>query len=361
MSHEELFLAGSVALVLAVAGGALLLSSDLYRQEDQRVTETAGANAPLTAQWREPILPLPPHPEDIVPGRAELGMRLFHDTRLSKDDTVACASCHDLNTGGVDGKERSTGVGGALGTINTPTVFNARYNFVQFWDGWAKTLAEQAEGPVHNPVEMASSWPEVLAKLGADAYYPGAFIQNYPGRGMTAETVVDAIVEFEKTLVTPSRFDRYLWGDRTALTEEEKAGYARFKSLGCASCHQGINVGGNLYQRFGIMADIFADQEISEADLGRFNVTGKESDRHVFKVPSLRNVELTAPYFHDGRALALESAIAVMGAYQLGRPLSQDDIRLVAAFLKTLTGRWIPPAHNVALRQAQGEQGDDQQ
>lgn len=358
MNQKARILTGAVALVFAAGLGALLLSGKPQGQEEEVPRGGKSALDARLMQWREPIRPLPLKLDDIIPERAELGMRLFHDTRLSKDDTIACASCHDLNTGGVDGKERSIGVGGALGTINAPTVFNARYNFVQFWDGRAKTLAEQAVGPIHNPLEMASSWPEVLAKLGADAYYPSAFFQNYPGRGMTPETVVDAIVEFEKTLVTPSRFDRYLLGDSDAITAEEKAGYARFKALGCASCHQGINVGGNLFQRFGIMANLFADQEVSEADLGRFNVTGKESDRHVFKVPSLRNVELTAPYFHDGRALALESAIAVMGAYQLGRPLPEEDIHLLKVFLKTLTGRWVPPSHAGVL-QAEGEGHDD--
>ena len=358
MNQKARILAGILLLVFAAGLGALFLSGKPHGQKGAEVFQGKNAGDFLLAQWREPIRPLPEQLEDIVPGRAELGMRLFHDVRLSRDDTVACASCHNLGTGGVDGKERSPGVDGALTAVNTPTVLNSRYNFVQFWDGRAKTLAEQAENVLHNPVSMATNWQEVLGKLRADAYYPGLFIRNYPKRGMTPETVVDAIAEFEKTLVTPSRFDRYLRGDHAALTEEEKAGYARFKSLGCASCHQGINVGGNLFQRFGVMANFFADQEISRADLGRFNVTGKESDRHVFKVPSLRNIELTAPYFHDGRALSLESAIAVMGAYQLGRPLSQDDIRLVAAFLKTLTGRWTPMDYE-AEQSAQGERHDD--
>ena len=358
MNQKARILAGTVVLVFAAGLGTLFLSGKPFGQKEDEASRIDGVREFRLPQWREPIRPLPLLLEGIAPERVDLGMRLFHDPRLSKDATISCATCHNLGTGGVDGLERSIGVDGALTAVNTPTVFNSRYNFVQFWDGRVKTLAEQAEAVIHNPVSMANNWQVLLPRLEADAYYPTAFMRAYPGRGMTPETVVDAIAEFEKTLVTPSRFDRYLMGDRAALSAEEKAGYMRFKALGCASCHQGINVGGNLFQRFGIMADIFVNQEVSRADLGRFNVTGRESDRYVFKVPTLRNIELTAPYFHDGRALSLESATAVMGAYQLGRTLSEEDIRLVVAFLKTLTGHWSPPAYGAAP-QAQGEPHDE--
>jgi cytochrome c peroxidase len=269
-----------------------------------------------------------------------LGERLFRDTRLSSDDTVACVSCHDLERGGMDGQRVSTGVAGARGGINAPTVFNASFNFVQFWDGRAATLEEQAAGPIHNPLEMASNWEQVLAKLRADPEYPARFAASYRD-GLTAANVADAIATFERSLVTPDApFDRYLRGDAGALTADALEGYRRFKAYGCTSCHQGSHVGGNLYQRFGVLRDYFTGRPVTREDLGRYNVTGREEDRHVFKVPSLRNVALTAPYFHDASAATLDEAIAIMGRYQLGRELSTEDRRLIAAFLHSLTGMW---------------------
>lgn len=291
------------------------------------------------AHAREPLLPLP-EPPKFVAEKVELGQALFFEPRLSHDDSISCASCHDLNRGGSDRLRFSPGVGNALGNINTPTVFNAGLNFVQFWDGRAASLEAQAAGPVHNPAEMASSWPEVLAKLTADEKYRRAFSDLYPD-GMTAANLVDAIATFERTLLTTNaRFDRYLKGDDRAIGELERSGYLRFKDYGCASCHQGANVGGNMYQRFGVMADYFADRPLTKADLGRFNVTGLEDDRHVFKVPSLRNVAVTPPYFHDASAATLADAVTIMGRYQLGRELTPEDVRAITAFLHSLTGEW---------------------
>lgn len=287
----------------------------------------------------EPILPLAP-PVVAVPGRARLGEALFSDTRLSGDGTVSCASCHDLELGGMDRRDVSLGVGGARGSINAPTVFNSGLNFVQFWDGRAATLEEQAAGPIHNPVEMASGWPEVVARLEKDADYARQFGELYPD-GLTPANIANAIAEFERTLVTTgARFDRYLLGDGQALSSQELEGYRRFKDYGCASCHQGVNVGGNMFQRFGVMGDYFARRQVSKPDLGRYNVTGQEEDRHVFKVPSLRNVALTAPYFHDASAATLDEAVSVMARFQLGRELSADDIDAITAFLRSLTGQW---------------------
>lgn len=291
----------------------------------------------------EPIAPLP-RAEDLADGdddRVRLGERLFHERMLSRDNSISCASCHHLDKGGADGLARSLGVDGAGGEVNTPTVFNVRYNFAHFWDGRAASLEVQVAGPIHNPVEMASSWAEVIAKLSARSDYRQAFALAYP-QGITAESISDAIARFERTLVTPDApFDRYLRGDSSALDADEREGYARFKRLGCASCHQGINVGGNLFQRFGLLGDYFADRgDITDADLGRFSVTGDEADRHVFKVPGLRNVALTAPYFHDAGAETLEDAVLIMGQYQLGRRLSSEDVRLLVAFLHTLSGRY---------------------
>ncbi|MCX8017761.1 MAG: c-type cytochrome, partial [Rhodocyclaceae bacterium] len=260
--------------------------------------------------------------------------------RLSRDNSLACSGCHDLERGGVDHRPVSIGVGGAVGGINAPTVFNSAYNFVQFWDGRAATLEEQAAGPVHNPLEMDSNWPEVIAKLSADASYREAFAALYRD-GITPANIVDAIATFERTLVTPdARFDRYLRGEQNVLTPLELEGWRRFRDLGCTSCHQGMLLGGNMFQKFGVLRDYFGNRPTTSADLGRYNVTGREEDRHVFKVPSLRNVALTAPYFHDASAADLAQAVATMGRHQLGRELSPRDIEAIVAFLHTLTGQW---------------------
>ncbi|MDX9766538.1 MAG: cytochrome-c peroxidase [Ectothiorhodospiraceae bacterium] len=286
----------------------------------------------------EPIVPLPRSIE-LPTDKVALGERLFHDRRFSRDGTIACASCHNLETGGSDRRRVSPGVGGISGVINAPTVFNVGFNFVQFWDGRARTLEEQVAGPIHNPLEMDADWDLVVDRLRLDEDYRQRFDAIYP-QGITPVTIADAIATFERSLITPDApFDRYLHGDRTAISDAAREGYARFKDYGCASCHQGVNVGGNLFQRFGVLGDYFADRgNVTTADLGRFNVTGREQDRHVFKVPSLRNVELTPPYFHDGSAQELEDAIDVMGHYQLGRKLSAEDRRLIASFLRSLTG-----------------------
>lgn len=288
-----------------------------------------------------PLLPLPPAPE-IDAAQVALGKRLFFDERLSRDDSISCASCHVIAKGGVDGLPVAIGIDGQKGPINTPTVLNAALNFAQFWDGRAATLEEQAAGPVHNPIEMGSNWPEVIAKLKADAEYPRLFAAAYPGRGITGETITAAIAAYERTLITPSRFDAWLKGDQTALTEREQRGYRLFLDVGCASCHQGANIGGNMYQRFGILEDYFAGRTVTPADLGRYNVTRRDEDRHVFKVPSLRNVALTAPYFHDASAATLEEAIRIMARVQLGRTLPDDDVTAIAAFLHSLSATRLP-------------------
>lgn len=298
--------------------------------------------APLSAavqaaSLNEPIQPLPQVQLDAA--KVELGKRLFHDTRLSKDDTVSCASCHGLDKGGTDQAKSSTGIGGAQGPINAPTVLNSGFNFRQFWDGRAETLEDQAAGPVHNPLEMGSNWPEVIGKLSQDKDYPAAFAALYPD-GIQGKNITDAIATFERSLVTPSRFDAFLQGDANAISAEEMKGYENFKKYGCIACHQGTNVGGNMYQYFGVMGNYFKDRgNITQADLGRFNVTGKEEDRYKFKVPSLRNSELTAPYFHDGTAKTLDDAVKVMAKYQLGRIVPEQDRALIVKFLQTLTGQ----------------------
>jgi len=270
-----------------------------------------------------------------------LGARLFHDPRLSADDTVSCSTCHNLATGGVDNRVRSVGVKNGVGAINAPTVFNSGLNFVQFWDGRAPTLEAQVDGPVTHPLEMASTWPLVLEKLQRDPLYSAEFAKQYPD-GITPSNIKNAIAIFERSLITPnSRFDRYLRGESSALTDLEKKGYSLFKSYGCASCHQGINLGGNMFEKMGLMGDYFADRgNLTDADKGRFNITHSVDNLYEFRVPTLRNVALTAPYFHDGNAKTLKEAIEVMAKYQLGRSMPPDDVQTIEAFLRSLTGEY---------------------
>ena len=290
----------------------------------------------------EPIRPIDlslPYDE----AKAALGFKLYHDTRLSVDNTVSCASCHGLNTAGVDNKQYSEGVEGKLGGVNAPTVYNAVYNFVQFWDGRATTLADQAAGPPVNPVEMASpNFDAIVAKLNKDKKFVREFKKVYP-EGLSQATITDAIEQFERTLITPnSRFDKYLRGDKTAITAEELEGYELFKKYNCATCHVGKNLGGESYELMGLRKHYFADRglELTEEDNGRFKQTGVERDRHRFKVPGLRNVALTWPYYHDGTHTSLKEAVCAMGTYQSGVELTDEEEDKIVAFLNTLTGEY---------------------
>lgn len=271
--------------------------------------------------------------------KAELGELLFHDKRLSTDDSVSCATCHMLNQGGADAKKVSFGVGGKAGDRNSPTVYNSVFNFRQFWDGRAMDLAEQAAGPLTNPVEMAmKSVDDVVTKLNKIPQYKKQFSSVYGKTGISEYSVLDAIAEYEKTLISPnSPFDKFLQGDSEAISEKAKEGYSLFKSYGCTSCHQGKNVGGNMFQRFGVLKD-GGLRNTEDIDLGRYKITKKEWDKRVFKVPSLRFVTLTAPYFHDGSVATLEGAIDVMAEFQLGRTLPEDERSAIIAFLETLVG-----------------------
>ncbi|WP_434657606.1 cytochrome-c peroxidase [Sulfurimonas sp. NW9] len=282
----------------------------------------------LTAN--EPITPLPQSVQ-VNQAKAKLGQALFFDPILSHDNTISCASCHDLHNGGDDGLKFSFGIQGQEGSVNAPTVYNAVFNFRQFWDGRAKNLQEQAIGPIENPVEMGSSFEEIIPKL-KKSKYKKLFDAIY-NDGITKNNITDAIAEYEKTLITPnSRFDRYLRGDKSALTQKEKEGYELFKSKGCVSCHHGENIGGNLYNKFGIF------NESNSEWLGRYNITHKERDKYFFKVPSLRNIARTAPYFHDGRTYDLKKAVEIMSQYQLGRHITKEEIAKITAFLQSLNG-----------------------
>jgi len=305
---------------------------------EEKAAEPEKAAAPT-----EPLLPLP-NSADVNMDKVLLGRSLYFDTALSGDGTVSCATCHMLEHGGAEPRKTSAGIGGHIGPINSPTVLNSSYNFVQFWDGRAKDLQEQAAGPVENPGEMGTKWADVVERLAKNEEYAAAFAKLYED-GITKANTTDAIAEYEKSLITPSRFDAYLKGDDSAITDAEKKGYATFKEVGCTACHSGINVGGAMFQKMGLVKDYFADRgtPITDADLGRYNVTKQDYDKHFFKVPTLRNVELTSPYLHDGSQATLEDTVRVMGTYQLGRELTDAQVNSIVTFLKSLTGEL--PAH----------------
>jgi len=292
-----------------------------------------------TLQVDEPIQPIPSE-ISLDRGKVILGKQLFHDRRLSSDNRISCLSCHNLSRGGADNKTFSIGVNGKVGNINAPTVYNSAFNAYLNWNGRFATLEDFTTAVIQNPTAMGIEWQVLLPKLQQVPEYARAFNQNYSD-GLTAKNVVNAIATYSRSLYTPnSRFDLYLRGDKSAITATEKEGYRLFKANGCVSCHQGMNVGGNLFQKFGIMGDYFRNRgkKITKVDLGRYNVTQDETDMFVFRVPSLRNVALTAPYFHDGSARTLEQAINIMAKYQLGRSLSAKDTQLIVQFLHTLTG-----------------------
>lgn len=312
------------------------LLSWVYHRRDQ-MRQGQGVHPDFSG---EPVAPIP-QKVDLDPEKVALGNRLFHDTRLSGDNSISCASCHALDKGGTDQSRVSTGILGQQGGINAPTVYNAAYNFVQFWDGRAGNLREQAPGPVQNPIEMGATWPQVIAKLKQDPDYVRAFRKHYPKEGMTGDTIADAIVIFEESLITPdARFDRYLRGERDALGTEEVAGYRLFKTH-CASCHAGTNLGGLSFEKMGWRRPYFVDKEkVHTDDFGRFNVTQMEADRHYFKVPTLRNVEVTYPYFHNGSVDDLREAVEVMVRHQTDAKLNDREIDQITAFLRTLTGQY---------------------
>lgn len=276
------------------------------------------------------------------PKKVALGNKIYHDGRLSADGTIQCATCHQLDKGGVDGLQFSTGIDGQKGGINAPTVYNAAFNFVQFWDGRAKDLADQAKGPPLNPVEMGGeNWEQLLGNFRKDPEFMQAFLAVFPK--FDEFTLTEAIAEFEKTLITPnSAFDKFLKGDQTALTDIQKRGYEHFKNAKCDTCHTGINMGGQSYEVLGLYEDYFRDRgtAITDDDKGRFNQTKDPDDMHRFKVPSLRNITLTAPYMHDGTIKDLREAVRVMGKYQSNKTFSEQELDEITAFLESLTGEY---------------------
>ena len=282
----------------------------------------------------EPIQPISAA-RNIDLAQAELGKKLFFDPRLSKSGFISCNSCHNLSMGGTDNLKTSIGHNWQQGPINSPTVLNSSMNIAQFWDGRAEDLQAQAGGPISNPGEMASNHALTVDVLQSIPEYVREFKQMSGKSGISIEQVTGAIAEFEKTLVTPnSRFDQWLLGDKMALTARELTGYQLFKDSGCVACHNGPAVGASSFQKMGIVKTY----ETKNPAQGLSGVTGKDSDRFKFKVPTLRNIELTYPYFHDGEAETLTEAVDVMGRLQLGRTFTLDENANIVAFLKTLTG-----------------------
>lgn len=287
-----------------------------------------------TVQAQEPIQPVQPI-KNVNLALAELGKKLYFDPRLSKSGFISCNSCHNLSMGGTDNLKTSIGDKWQQGPINSPTVLNSSLNVAQFWDGRAADLKEQAGGPIANPGEMASSHTLAVDVIASIPGYVREFKLVFGGEEVNIDRITDAIAEFEKTLVTPNApFDKWLLRDQDAISAYELEGYELFKTSGCVACHNGEAVGGNSFQKMGLVEPYQTSNQVE----GRAAVTGKDADRFTFKVPTLRNVELTYPYFHDGEAETLTEATDIMGRLQLGRKFTDEENAKIVAFMKTLTG-----------------------
>jgi cytochrome c peroxidase len=289
-----------------------------------------------------PLAKVADNPDNpITQEKVALGQALYFDKRMSKEGTISCNSCHNLDTYGVDNEPTSLGDGGERGGRNSPTVLNAAYHFAQFWDGRAKDVEEQAGGPILNPIEM--SMPDqdfVIKRLQGIKGYQEMFAKAFPGQQdpINYNNVQKAIAAFERGLITPSRFDQYLSGNQTALTNEEKKGLQTFMDAGCTACHSGTVLGGQMYQKFGLAGNYWDFTHSSKVDNGRFLVTKNEADKYIFKVPSLRNVEKTHPFFHDGSISDLNQAVKIIAKLQLNKDLTDQEVNEIVTFLKTLTG-----------------------
>ncbi len=329
-------MSGRTAARVAVLGCCAALAVLVARA---RATEAASVPADLQEQARSIFAVLPPEAESasnpLTPEKIELGRMLYYEKRLSINDELSCNSCHALSKYGVDNEPTSPGHEGKRGGRNSPTVYNAAFHVAQFWDGRAADVEEQAKGPVLNPVEMGM--PDaayVVRVLSSIPGYRPLFVAAFPGEPdpITYDNAARAIGAFERKLVTPSRFDVYLAGDASALTASEQEGLSTFIAAGCPACHLGATVGGRTYQKLGVA------KPYPTEDVGRAAVTKNEADRFVFKVPSLRNVKQTGPYFHDGRVATLDQAVRLMAEHQLGKDLTDAQVKSITTFLGSLTG-----------------------
>ncbi len=320
-----------------IFGTAVVLISVACGKKPEAPAVTAVEIDPLNLQMFQPLPELMRSDENpITDEKVALGRMLYYESRLSKSQEISCNSCHMLDRFGVDGQPTSDGHKGKLGDRNSPTVYNAAGHFVQFWDGRAEDVEAQAKGPVMNPVEMAMpSEKQVITVLKSMPGYVEAFKKAFPEEKdpINYENMARAIGAFERKLVTPSRWDKFIRGDSQALTNEEKAGFNVYMETGCHVCHAGAYIGGSMYQKLGMIRP-YPDT----SDPGREKVTKNEADRMVFKVPGLRNIAETGPYYHNGKIESLEDAVSRMGEYQLGRTLSEGQVRSIVTWLDTLTG-----------------------
>jgi cytochrome c peroxidase len=280
-------------------------------------------------------------PETVELNREKvlLGRRLYHERMLSGDGQVSCATCHSLSHGGAEPRRTSVGVRGWVGPLNAPSTLNASLSFRQYWDGRAEDLEAHAESAIENPLELRADWRAIEERLEDDESWVEAFGAIYQ-RGISRPNTIDALVEYQRSLITPSPFDRWLRGDDGALTEEQQAGLRLFVEIGCARCHRGVNIGGASFEKLGVEHDYFERRggHVTEFDRGRFRTSAREDERYSFRVAPLRNVALTAPYFHDGSEPELAAAVRTMAYVQLDRELSQEDSAAIVAFLGSLTG-----------------------
>lgn len=319
------------SFLLASIATIILLPCYAFADNHQSDNASSKALEPNVAIFGMPIKKLPIENQKLV----DLGRKLFLDPILSVNDKISCNSCHRLDTYGVDGEATSPGHEGKRGGRNSPTVYNAYKHIAQFWDGRAKDVEEQALGPILNPIEMGMpSEEEVIKKLRSSQEYPKLFKDAFGNEdSLNYKNIGAAIGAFERTLDTPSRFDKYLAGDKTSLTQDEKQGLQTFIDAGCIACHNGTYLGGMMYQKLGLVHPY-----PNNKDVGRYEITKNEADKEVFKVPSLRNVTKTGPYFHDGSVKTIEEAVKLMAYHQLGKELKDKDIASIVTFLQTLEG-----------------------
>ena len=345
VGSRSLLLAASLSLLAAGCNKAPEKTTETATKTDVAAPEMQASTDPLILQARDVFEPIP-LTAPALPGnpatadKVALGEKLYFDPRLSATHSISCASCHNIGLGGADDSPTSAGFHGTRGGRNSPTVYNSVFNFAQFWDGRAADLEQQAGGPMVNPVEMASPKEHVAAQLAALPQYRAEFAKAFPGDAnpVSLANAQKVIAVFEATLITPNApFDRFLRGDATALDKEQKAGLTLFMDKGCTACHGGINIGGGMYAQFGAVAAPDAKYRPA-ADKGRGGVTGKAEDDYFFKVPTLRNIALTAPYFHTGSEQNLATAVDVMAKSQLGQTLTAAETGQIVAFLNALTG-----------------------
>jgi cytochrome c peroxidase len=327
------YMLGNVSIVIAMI---IALHCGIMAMAQEQTSFQEIFSEPVSAIVETPIMDR---------RKVSLGEHLFNDPLLSGKGMISCASCHSLTQGGTVRLPRTIGYNGRMHRFNAPTIFNVSQNYRLGWRGNSTKLEEQNEAVILDANLMANDWKTLIAALGASPSYSEEFLAVY-GRSVGRADVLDALVQFQHSLDTPgARFDRYIDGEKGALTSDEIRGYELFKSNGCTSCHQGRNIGGNLFERFGIFGDAnskdyLGDGVIDDGDLGRYTITHLDEDKGVFRVPSLRNVEVTAPYFHDGRTANVDQAIMIMAQLQLGHELEIEDIKDIAAFLRALTGEY---------------------